>query len=206
PLFVIDLADPNAPAVLGELKIPGFSTYMHPMDDDYLLTMGYDAQDMGNFAYFQGLQLQVIDASDLADPLLKFKEVIGTRGSTSEAATNHLAFNYYKTRDQLAVPMTICEESQGGGDYGDVMTFTGLLVYRVTTDQGFTLLGGIPHDEPDPLNTPSGKCFNWWTKSSSRVKRSVFMEDWVFSIAPDRVNVAHIDSLGDLAASIPLIE
>src|SRR5690606_19415329 len=98
----------------------------------HLLTMGYDAAELGNFALFQGIQLQVIDVSDLANPGLLHKEVIGTRGSTSEAATNHLAFTYFKARDLLAVPMTICEEVEGGQYAGEVvMTFSGLLVYRV---------------------------------------------------------------------------
>ncbi|MFO7566525.1 MAG: beta-propeller domain-containing protein [Enhygromyxa sp.] len=200
PLFVINLADPRNPKVEGELKIPGYSTYMHVMNEDHLLTMGYDAEDLGNFAYFQGLQLQVIDVADLADPTLLHKEVIGTRGSTSDAATNHLAFTYFKARDLLAVPMTICG---GGADHhSDVMTFSGLLVYRVTADEGFTLLGGVPHEEPEQMWT--GKCSNWWTKSDSKVKRSVFMEDWVFSIAPDLVNVAHLDDLEHPVVSITL--
>jgi uncharacterized secreted protein with C-terminal beta-propeller domain len=136
PLFVLDLADPGAPSIKGELKIPGYSTYMHLMDDDHLLTMGYDADDQGEFAWFQGLQLQVIDVADLAHPKVLDKEVIGTRGSTSDAATDHLAFTYFKARDLLAVPMTICEGGSGG-DYGDIMTFSGLLVYRVTVEGGF---------------------------------------------------------------------
>jgi hypothetical protein len=201
PLFVLDLADPSAPTVEGELKIPGFSTYMHPMDDDHLLTMGYDADDQG---WHQGIQLQVIEVSDLANPGLLHKEVIGTRGSTSEAATNHLAFTYFKARDLLAVPMTICEAGEGG-QYGDLMTFGGLLVYRVTVDKGFTLLGGVPHEEPETEETWSGKCNSWWTQSASTVQRSVFMEDWVFSIAHDRINVAHLDDLAHPAASVSLI-
>lgn len=200
---MLDLADPWLPSIKGELKIPGFSTYMHLMDDDHLLTMGYDADDQGSFAWFQGIQLQVIDVSDLSNPNLLSKEIIGTRGSTSEAATNHLAFTYFKARDLLAIPMTICEDG-GGGQYGDLMTFSGLLVYRVTVEDGFTLLGGVPHDEPETPETQSGKCYNWWTDSSSKVKRSVFMEDWVFSIARDRVNVAHLDDLEHPAVSIPL--
>ncbi|MFO7563257.1 MAG: beta-propeller domain-containing protein [Enhygromyxa sp.] len=205
PLFVLDLADPYAPSVEGELKIPGYSTYMHVMDEDHLLTMGYDAEEHGDFAYFQGLQLQIIDVADLANPELIHKEVIGTRGSTSEAATNHLGFTYFKARDLLAIPMTICEGEGGGGQYGDLMTFSGLLVYRVTADGGFTLLGGVPHEEPETEETRTGKCVNWWTRSNSKVKRSVFMEDWVFSIAPDLVNVAHIDDLEHPAVSIPLV-
>jgi hypothetical protein len=204
PLFVLDLADPAAPSVEGELKIPGFSTYMHPMDDGHLLTMGYDADDQGDFAWFQGIQLQVIDVANLQNPLLLHKEVIGTRGSTSDAATNHLAFTYFKERDLLAVPMTICLGGEGG-QYGDLMVFSGLLVYRVTVDGGFILLGGVAHDEPETPETVSGKCYNWWTDSDSKVKRSVFLEDWVFSIARDRINVAHIDDLAHPAQSISLI-
>ena len=63
---------------------------------------------------------------------------------------------------------------------------------------------GVPHDEPETLETWSGKCNNWWTESASTVQRSVFMEDWVFSIAPDLVKVAHIDDLAHPAVSIPL--
>ena len=72
PLFTFDLAQPEQPRVLGELKIPGFSTYMHFMDDDHLLTIGYDAEDHDSFAYFQGLMLQIFDISDLADPQVHF--------------------------------------------------------------------------------------------------------------------------------------
>jgi hypothetical protein len=203
PLYVLDLDDPAAPVVRGELKIPGFSTYMHLMDDTHLLTMGYDADDQGGFAWFQGIQLQVIDVSDLANPVLLHKEVIGTRGSTSDAATDHLAFSYFKARDALAIPMTICEGGEGGS-YGTQMTFSGLLVYRVTVDDGFALLGGVPHHPPSDPQGWGSSCSNWWTDSNSTVKRSAFLEDWVFSVALDLVNVAGLGDLANPVASIPL--
>jgi hypothetical protein len=74
----------------------------------------------------------------------------------------------------------------------------------VTVEGGFTLLGGVPHEEPETLETWSGKCDSWWTNSDSKVLRSVFLEDWVFSIARDKVNVAHIDALDLPAVSIDL--
>ncbi|MBI3072891.1 MAG: beta-propeller domain-containing protein, partial [Deltaproteobacteria bacterium] len=61
PLYVFDLARPTEPRILGELKIPGFSTYMHMMDEKHLLTIGYDAEDHGYFAYFSGILLQIFD-------------------------------------------------------------------------------------------------------------------------------------------------
>ena len=203
PLFVLDLSDVEGPAIVGELEIPGFSTYMHLMDADHLLTIGYDADDMGGFAWFQGVMLQIFDISDPASPLLDHNVVIGTRGSTSEATTNHLAFNYFASRDLLALPMTICEGGDGGS-YGYEMTFSGLLVYDVTAEDGFTALGGVPHAEPTSGDDYDTACGNWWTDSNSAVKRSVFMEDFVFSVAPDRINVASVSALGDVLVSLDL--
>jgi hypothetical protein len=205
PLFVFDLSKADAPKIRGELKIPGFSTYMHLMDDSHLLTIGYDADDQGSFAWFQGVQLQIINVADLEDPRLIHKEVIGTRGSTSEATTNHLAFNYFGSRDLLAIPMTICEGSGSGGSYAHEMTFGGLLVYNVTTDEGFDLLGGVPHATPQSGPDYWSACGNWWTNSNSLVQRSIFMESYVYSIAPDKINVAHIDDPAEVLVSIDLM-
>jgi hypothetical protein len=205
PLFVFDLSKADAPKIRGELKIPGFSTYMHLMDDSHLLTIGYDADDQGSFAWFQGVQLQIIDLADLEDPRLIHKEVIGTRGSTSEATTNHLAFNYFGSRDLLAIPMTICEGSGSGGSYAHEMTFGGLLVYNVTTGEGFNLLGGVPHATPESGPDYWSACGNWWTNSNSLVQRSIFMESYVYSIAPDKINVAHIDDPAEVLVSIDLM-
>ena len=200
PLFAFDLSDPATPRIEGELKIPGYSTYMHFMDEEHLLTIGYDADDQGDFAWFQGIMLQIFDISKLSDPQSLHKEVIGTRGSTSEAATNHLAFNYFAPKGLLAIPMTICEDSWGGGSYGTEMTFSGLLIYDVTVKRGFERLGGVSHVEPTS-NESSYACSNWWTNSNSVVKRSIFMDDYVFSVTLDQIKVNSLDNLGyDIAA------
>ncbi|HEY8079074.1 MAG TPA: beta-propeller domain-containing protein, partial [Labilithrix sp.] len=85
PLFVVDLGEPAQPKILGELKIPGFSTYIHRLDPDHLLSIGFDANDHGSFAYFDGIILQLFDVKDPLDPKLVHKEKIGTRGSSSQA-------------------------------------------------------------------------------------------------------------------------
>jgi hypothetical protein len=203
PLFVIDLADPTAPAIKGELKIPGFSTYMHLLDEKHLLSVGFDAQDMGDFAWFAGFMLQIFDVTDLANPTLMHKEVIGTRGSSSDAATNHLAFNYFPPKDLLALPMVICEGGSGGS-YGDQMTFNGLLVYRVTLAEGFTKLGGIPHAVPTPTGPFS--CGSWWSSSTSEVKRSVIMDDFVYSVASDLIQISRADDLEHPVATVQLVQ
>jgi hypothetical protein len=202
PLFVFDLTDPRAPKTLGELKIPGFSTYMHMMDERHLLTIGYDASDKGDFAYFTGVILQIFDVSNPADPKLAHKETIGTRGTSSEALTNHLAFNYFAPKNLLALPMTICEGGDGNGNYGTEMTFSGLMVYDTTAASGFSLRGKVAH----PNSTQNGDqqnsygyydmgCMNWWTNATSEVKRSIIMDDWVFSVSSTRIKVNNLGSL-----------
>jgi hypothetical protein len=199
PLYVFDLGNPYAPSIAGELKIPGFSTYMHMMDAQHLLTIGYDANDQGSFAWFAGVRLQIFDVSDMKNPQLMHTEVIGTRGSSSEALTDHLAFNYFAPKNLLALPMTICE---GGdlGSYGTDMTFSGLIVYDATTAGGFVLRGKVAHPQTSSGGYDSSACSNWWTQASSEVKRSVIMDDFVYSISEKRVKVNALANLSvDLA-------
>ncbi len=203
PLFVIDLSDPTKPKIKGKLKIPGYSTYMHFMDRNHLLSIGYDAQDEGNFAWFQGVQLQVFDVTNITQPKLLHKTVIGTRGTASEAALHHLAFNYFKPKDLLAIPMVICEGGQGGSDYGDYMTFNGLMVYHVTIDDGFKYLGGIAHDT-GKAGDYNDRCGQWWSNSTSTVKRSIFLDDHVVSVAMDRLDFAPLSDLKHVEASVSL--
>ena len=189
PLFVIDMYKPTQPRVLGELKIPGFSTYLHRIDPEHLMSIGFDADDQGSFAYFNGIILQLFDVKDPTNPKLVHKEKIGSRGSSSEAATNHLAFNWMSSEGLLALPMTICEGG-GNGQFGHDLAFSGLLVYDVDLDRGFTRLGGVDH------GTKGVSCDTWWTNASSTVKRSVFLDDLVYSIAEDRVKVQNLNRLG----------
>lgn len=209
PLFTLDLSKPSAPRVTGELKIPGYSTYMHPVGKDHLLAIGFEAEDHGSFAYFQGLQLQIFDVRDPAQPLLKHKTVIGTRGSSSAAATDHLAFNYLASRELLALPMAICEDSGGGSSYGR-MTFEGLLVFKASLETGFEKLGGIAHGPVETVEQYSAqpyyksRCYNWWTNANSHVKRSVFMDDAVYSVAEKAIHAQRLGALGTDVAVIDL--
>ncbi len=197
PLFVLDLAKPDRPQILGELKIPGFSTYMHRIDPNHLLSIGFDANDHGDFAYFDGVILQLFDVTKPTDPRLLHKEKIGSRGSSSEAATNHLAFNFFAEKGLLAVPMTVCE---GGADgvNGHDLTFSGLYVYDVSVARGFERKGGVEH------GARGQSCSTWWSRASSAVKRSVFLDDLVYSIATDRVKVQRLGALGKDVADLPM--
>ncbi len=198
PLFTFDMSNPASPTIVGELKIPGFSTYMHMLDETHLLTIGYDADDHDTFAYFDGIMLQIFDVSDMGNPTLTHKHIIGTRGSSSEALTNHLAFTWYPEYGLLSLPMTVCE---GGNDgvYGQTMTFNGLMVFDASIAGGFAEHGRVPHAVASDVT-----CGNWWTNASSTVKRSLFLDQYVYSVSDAELKVRDASALGTELVTVSL--
>ncbi len=134
PLFTLDLSDPRSPQVVGELKVPGFSTYITPMGENHLLTIGRDTTDEFGFVRADGVRLSIFDVSDFANPQLAHSESIGLGGAYSEALFNPKALTYFAQRDLLAFPVEIYAFSEGvdfavdsdaGGsddDFGNVET------------------------------------------------------------------------------------
>lgn len=99
PLYVLDLADVTAPKVLGELKIPGFSTYLHPVGDDKLLGIGQDADDSGRVT---GFQVSLFDLSDRTAPVQLDRLSLGQ--GFSPASDDARAFSYDPSRGLGAMP------------------------------------------------------------------------------------------------------
>jgi hypothetical protein len=106
PLWVIDLGD--TVRVLGELHIPGVSTYLHPIDDDTLLSIGYGPGPQGQDLDWSRVQVSLFDLSDLDDPRRADVLDLTAPGgySWSGAVDEHKAFTYWEAVDTLAVPMT----------------------------------------------------------------------------------------------------
>lgn len=190
PLFVIDLATPSAPKVLAELKIPGFSNYMHPIDDgDRLLTIGSEANEMGQV---QGLALQVFDVRDAANPKLEHKYVFSDyEYSSSEAQYNAKAFTFYK--DTLAIPFS---GYKNDGNYG-----TTLQLFRVTGAEGITPLGAIDHSGFFNAETSYGYCGGYY---GSEVRRGLFIEDNIYTVSYGGVTVNALSDLTTPIASVAL--
>jgi hypothetical protein len=163
PLFTLDLSNPASPQVVGELKIPGFSTYLHPISRDHLLTIGRDTS---------GAQLQVFDVSNFASPSLMHRYVLGSRSSSSEAEYDHKAFTYFGSRALLAIPFSDWSLARAS-------RFSSTLeVLRVTPAQGIQPMGSIEHTDL-VQGTNNGRYFGW----TPQVRRSVMMDDYVYSIS-----------------------
>jgi hypothetical protein len=192
PLFVFDLSEPARPTLLGALEIPGFSTYLHRIDPEHLFSVGYDVRQG---VYVDGVLLQMFDVATPTAPKLLHREKIGAGRSTWLTATNHLAFNYLAARGLLALPMTICS----GLPPVDAPSFNGLLVYEVGIGRGIRRLGAIDH------GVKGERCASEWSQAATRVKRSVFYDDLVYSIADDRVKARRLGQLGKDVADLSLV-
>ncbi len=189
PLFVLNLSDPFAPRVEGYLKVPGYSSYIHPYGDNYLITVGKDALlvEEDNMAWYQGVQLTIFDVSDFSNPILLHKEMIGDRGTSSEALYNHKAFTFWAANDLLALPIDLYEHLSPPAfpyEYG-TKTFQGLYVYQVSSASGFSLLGRISTERT------GGTTF-----SSSPWTRGIFVDQQVYAVTDDAVRSAQIGDIG----------
>jgi len=106
PLFVIDLGDPANPKVLGKLKIPGYSDYLHPYDENHLIGIGkwtVEAEE-GDFTWYQGVKISLFDVSDVEHPRGIDNIIIGDRGTDSPVLHNHKALLFDKKLNLLAIP------------------------------------------------------------------------------------------------------
>ncbi len=110
PLFTLNLSDPTNPTVVGELKVPGFSTFLVPMDADHLLAVGQYIPEDGSF-FGWGIQLSIFDVSDFANPQRTADIVLGEQGeASSEALYNPKAFTYFAERGLVALPVSIYDD------------------------------------------------------------------------------------------------
>lgn len=118
PLFVIGLEDPANPEILGELKIPGFSNYLHPFDENHLIGFGKEVdpgdtnlsgEEFTLWNQVQGLKIGLFDVSDVNNPKELFTEVIGDQGTDSQLLYNHKALLFDKEKELLAFPISVYE-------------------------------------------------------------------------------------------------
>jgi uncharacterized secreted protein with C-terminal beta-propeller domain len=175
PLYTIDLSQPTNPQAVVELHLPGPSSwfaYLQPLDDTHLLGVGQvlESNPAGNVALYSALQITLFDISDLSHPVALDQHVINPTnwswwwGSGSEAEWDHHALRYFPESGELAIPIY--------GSYTGVQ-YTGfvssLYVWKVDLTKGFTFLGQINQD--------------------SQVRRSLRINDQIYSIADDSVAV-----------------
>ncbi len=136
PLYTLDLADPERPRVRGELKLTGYSAYLHPLGGDLLLGVGQEATTAGRRL---GAQVSLFDVADLRTPRRLQRHALGGPGSSSSAEFDHHAFLWWNPAQTVVLPL----DSWSAGDGG--AAFTGAVGLRVRRAQGIEELGRVTH-------------------------------------------------------------
>ncbi len=178
PFFVIDASDPKAPEVLGELKIPGFSTYMHILDENHVLGFGKETEETEWGVRETGFKISLFDVTDPKEPTEKKKEVIGTSGTYSELQHNHKALMISLTKGIMGFPITVASRTPYATD------FDGAYVYDISLDD-FSFKGMVTHQEKDKVQLYYGYGIN----------RILYIGDSLYSLSQNRMMVTDLNTM-----------
>ena len=196
PLYTIDLSDHSDPKIVGELKMPGYSAYLHPIDDQHLLAVGMDGEDDGTL---NGLAINLFDVSDFANPTLKFQHTLNSEGwSWSESLWDHHAFTFH--RGVLTIPAYSWNYSEEEG----YELFSGTISFSVDLEEGITEIGRVDHSSLIAgsqclyemwYGDSYDDCNSWYYQPS--VRRSLYIEDNLFSLSNYGLKVNDLNSPED---------
>jgi uncharacterized secreted protein with C-terminal beta-propeller domain len=208
PLFAIDLSNPAAPSVLGALKIPGYSDYLHPYSENLLIGFGKDTEEVPvkggapgqTVALVKGMKLSLFDVSDVSNPIELHKEIIGDRGTDSELLHNHKALMFSREHALLAFPVTVMGTAQSSDQSAFADTsfqFQGAYVYRIDPQSGFDLKARITHlTKEDQLKSGMrGYAYN------HHVERILYIGDTLYTLSPGKIkanSLATFEEIGSL--------
>ena len=190
PLFTFDLSDPTAPRLLGELKVPGVSTYVQRISDGRLLTIGWGASSESTIDESR-TQVSLFDVADEAHPALVDTQALAPENgwSTSQAAFEHRAFQYWAPAKLLAVPVSSYQPDGSGYGYG----YASQLRLIQVDDGGLSIYGSIDHSRfynADPSI--------YWQNTD--IERSIFMGDFIYAVSDRGITANRIADLAEVAA------
>lgn len=191
PLFVIDLSDPKDPKILGELKIPGFSDYLHPYDEKHIIGVGKETADnQWGGTSIKGVKLSLFEVSDVNNPKQLDTYEIGTSGTDSEALRDHKAFLFDRKKNLLVIPIREVTEKPRYDSRGYYMqrVWQGAYVFDLTLQDGFKLKGRVSH-----LDDYEEDMYYW--NSPSAVRRSMYMDDVLYTVSAQKIKMNDLDNL-----------
>ena len=198
PFFVIDLSTPSSPKILGKLKIPGYSDYLHPYDKNHIIGIGKETAttEWGGVST-KGLKLALFDVTDVEHPKQIDKVEIGDSGTDSAALSDHRAFLFDKNKNLLVIPTRVVKQINMPEKYsGDQQRiWYGAYVFGVTPETGFVLRGTVEH------GTMGGYA---WYGSPNEVKRSLYIGDTLYTLSQKQILANSLSRINTTIATIPL--
>ena len=174
PLFVIDLSDPTNPVVKGELKIPGYSSYLHPYDENHIIGIGYNVKDNGYGGVTNStMKMSMFDVSDLNNPKEVFNVDIGNYYAYSDITYNHKVLFYKESENLIGCTVTYRENN-----YTD--NSNGLIIFRIDMENNqFEKYGEILHEQ----------------NYRDNVDRIIYIGDILYSLSSEDIKAYDLNTL-----------
>ena len=172
PFFVIDVENATEPKVLGYLKIPGFTRYLHPYDENHIIGIGRDENNR--------VKISLFDVSNVSAPVeIDMYNVTGDWSDTP-VLTEHKAFLFERSKDLLVIPVSVF-------NYGieKYWQWQGAYVFNITLSDGIVLKGNITHQEDVGIYWDS----TYW------VKRSLYIEDVLYTVSDRKIKMNSLEDL-----------
>jgi inhibitor of cysteine peptidase len=183
PFFVIDLSEDD-PKVLGELKLPGYSNYLHPYDENHVIGIGKETKEnqYGGIETL-GVKLALFDVSDVRNPELVDDYEIGGSGTDSEVLYDHKALLFDRSKDVLSIPVSIYPDYTeprpfDGERYVEPKVWRGFYVFGIDPEEGFNLKGTVEH-----FNDTGDYYYIYGTQGS----RSFYIGDVLYTVTLNNV-------------------
>ncbi|PPA69845.1 beta-propeller domain-containing protein [Jeotgalibacillus proteolyticus] len=178
PLFVIDTKNPEAPEVLGELKIPGFSTYLHPLDENHLIGFGVDTELFNSetagdppMVRQTGMKISLFDITDFSNPKEKDIEIIGGAGTYSTLMHDHKSLFRHKERSLFGFPVSVYEQKDIKSEINFVNQ--GAMLYTITAENGIQLVKEIWNEKQE------GEIYEDW---ETQVQRLLYIDNTLYTV------------------------
>jgi len=173
PLYAIDLADVKNPKILWELKIPGYSSYLHPYDENHLIGLGKDTYDVNWRIRIWWLKVDLYEinydkkcgdsnlSSDEKEKCKswdykwiivkqKFTKTLGDEWSNSEAEYNPRMFMWNADKKLLFLPATLYTKFNKT-DYRNKDFFQGLVTLNIDKNSGISEKYRLTHIDYDTI-------------------------------------------------------
>jgi len=185
PFFVIDVGDPTNPEILGELKIPGYSEYLHPLDPNHIVGFGRQVE----YGRELGLKISLFDVTDVNAPVELQTEVIGDSGTDSDVLDDHKALLFSKAKNIMAFPITVVERT-GYSCCRYEYVFQGAYFYYID-ESGFTKEGEDTHYADDVFPT------RYFCSGDDSIRRIIYIGDYYYTISDSKIKAIEMGSYLD---------